>query len=74
MAVFTASAFTLRKKIIVRALYAAGAVSPETAKTLGEAGTQNPDLFPEYTGRLVKQGVLGRTEDGRYWTKEKPWP
>ena len=67
MAVFTSSAFTLRKKLILQALKAAGACSPETALTLKEAGAENPDLFPEYTERLVDMGILGKTEDDKYY-------
>ena len=71
MAVFTSSAFTLRRKIIVDALTAAKAFTRETALTLTEAGVENPDQFREYTERLVDMEVIGRTKDGRYYIAQR---
>ena len=68
MAVFTSAAITLRKKLIIDALRDSGATSPETAKTLAEAGVGKPDLFPEYTEKLVYLGLINETADGKYWT------
>lgn len=62
-----AAAFTMRRKIILTSLLESGARSPETAKTLEEAGVLNPDKFPEFTEKLVILGALGKTEDGRYY-------
>ena len=67
MAVFTSSAFALRRKLIVSALERCGARTPETAKTLAEAGVENPDLFEEYTEKLVLYEVLRKTADGKYY-------
>ena len=67
MAVFTSSAFALRRKLIVDALERSGAGTPETAKTLAEAGVENPDLFEEYTEKLVLYEALCRTPDGKYY-------
>ena len=67
MAVFTSAAMALRKKIIMDALKNSGAVSPETAKTLAEAGVENPDLFPEYTEQMVYYEFIHRTEERKYW-------
>ena len=67
MAVFTSAAIALRKKIIIDALKNTGAINPETAKTLAEAGVENPDLFPEYTEQLIHLEFINKTEDGRYW-------
>lgn len=67
MAVFTSSAFTLRKKLITEALAAAKARTEETAVTLAEAGVENPDGFQEYTEKLVFVGTICRTKDGRYY-------
>ena len=39
-----------------------GATSPETAKTLSEAGVINPNGFKLITERLVKPGKLKRPE------------
>ena len=67
MAVFTSSAFALRKKMILEALKKSGAVTIETAKTLSDAGLENPTQFREYTERLVAMNVIHRTKDGRYY-------
>ena len=67
MAVFTSAAFALRRKLITDALEKAGAKTPATAKTLADAGVENPDLFPEYTEKLVWLGAVRRTRDGRYY-------
>jgi hypothetical protein len=62
-----AAAFTMRRKIILSSLLESGARSPETAKTLEEAGVMNPEKFPEYTEKLVLLDVIRKTEDGRYY-------
>jgi hypothetical protein len=62
-----AAAFTMRRKIILTSLLESGARSPETAKTLEEAGVMNPEKFPEYTEKLVLLDVIRKTEDGRYY-------
>ena len=67
MAVFTSAAFAMRKKLILRALEKSGAKSPETAKTLAEAGVENPELLPEYTEQLVDFEMIHKTADGKYW-------
>lgn len=67
MAVFTSSAMSLRRHLITGALKKSGAVSPETAKSLREAGVENPDHFPEYTEWLAELEIIHRTGDGRYW-------
>ena len=70
MAVFTSSAFAMRRKLITDALREAGAFTPETARTLADAGAENPDLFEEYTRQLTDLGIIHRTEDGRYYLAE----
>ena len=67
MAVFTSAAMALRKKIIMDALKNSGATSPETAKTLAEAGIENPELFPEYTEQLVYYEFIHKAANGKYW-------
>jgi len=57
----------MRRKIILSSLLESGARSPETAKTLEEAGVMNPEKFPEYTEKLVLLDVIRKTEDGRYY-------
>ena len=69
MAVFTSSVFALRKKMILDALVKAGAKTKETAKTLKDAGVENPDSFGEYTEKLVRMGLLGKTKDGRFFVE-----
>jgi len=71
MAVFTSTALALRKKMILTALKACGAFSPETALTLEEAGVENPSGFPGFTEDLVGFDILGKTKDGRYWIQEE---
>lgn len=70
MAVFTSSFIALRKKLILEGLMKNRAFSPETAMTLAEAGVENPDYMPEYTGKLVFYGILGKTKDGKYWIRK----
>ena len=71
MAVFTSAAFALRRKLITDALEKCGAMTPETAKTLAEAGVENPDLFEEYTEKLVWLEVIRKTQDGKYYLKDR---
>ena len=67
MAVFTSSVFALRRKMITEALRNAGAVSPESPRALSDTGLENPDLFAEFTARLVDMDVIRRTPDGRFY-------
>lgn len=57
----------IRRNHIISQLKACGAVSPETAKTLSEAGVIHPNGFKRITERLVKTGVLQRTGDNKYY-------
>lgn len=61
--------FLIRKRYITSKLLKSGAVSPETAKTLAEAGVFNPNTLPYFTYLLVKKNIIGRTEDGKYYLK-----
>ena len=67
MAVFTSSALTLRKKLIIAALREAGATKPASAKALAETNLENPDSFQEYTEQLVDMNVIRKTPDGKYY-------
>lgn len=69
MAVYTSSVFALRKKMILEALAGSGARTEETAKTLQDAGVKNPDIFEEYTEKLVAMGLLKKTKDGRFYVE-----
>ena len=57
----------IRRNLIVQKLQACGAVSPETAKTLAEAGVVNPNGFQRITERLVKTGVIKQAGEGKYY-------
>ena len=57
----------IRRNAIVKQLNTCGAVSEDTAKTLAEAGVINPDGFRRITDRLVKDGTIHRTKDGKYY-------
>lgn len=56
----------IRRNMILKKLHACGAVSPETARTLAEAGVIRPGLFLSVTDRMVRQGLIHRTADGKY--------
>ena len=58
-------AAAIRRRVIVRGFLAAGAVSPETAKTCREAGVL--EGLGMKLGQLVRQGVLVPCEGGRYY-------
>ncbi|MCR5263269.1 MAG: hypothetical protein K6D94_05305 [Clostridiales bacterium] len=57
----------IRRNLIIRKLRACGATSEQTARTLAEAGVLNPDGFRRITERLVDNGTIRRTADGRYY-------
>ena len=58
-------AAAIRRRVIVRGFLAAGAVSPETAKTCREAGVV--EGLGMKLGQLVRRGVLVPCEGGRYY-------
>lgn len=57
----------MRRNIIIKKLKECGANSSETAKTLAEAGVINPNGFSRFTEKLIRQGVIHRTSDGKYY-------
>ena len=57
----------IRKNCITKQLRACGATSPETARTLSEAGVINPNRFKRITERLVRTGEIKRTGENRYY-------
>jgi len=57
----------IRKMRIIKLLTKAKAFSKETAKPLDEIGLVNPYFFPKITEKLVKQGRISKTEDGKYY-------
>ena len=67
MAVFTSPAFALRKKIILEALKKCGVVNEKTAKTLSDAGVENPEQLMGFTEMMIASGAIHRTKDGKYY-------
>ncbi len=61
----------LRRMIIIKRLKRSGAISEETAKTLQEVGILNPTRFPKVTDKLLKDKVLVRTKDNKYYLNKK---
>lgn len=57
----------LRRKRILRKLKQSGAISEQTAKTLGEAGILHPNAFKRITDRLVEEQILVKTKDNQYY-------
>lgn len=57
----------IRRNSIIKKLKECGANSPETAKTLAEAGVFNPNGFSPVTERMVKHGDIHRTAEGKYY-------
>ena len=57
----------IRKNAILKSLKECGATTEKTARTLSEAGVINPNGFMRITELLVRQGVIHRTSDGRYY-------
>lgn len=57
----------IRRNAIIKRLKGCGANSSESAKTLVEAGVINPNGFSHITEKLVEQGVIYRTTDGKYY-------
>ena len=57
----------IRRNVIIKRLKESGACSPETAKTFAEAGVINPNAFSRITEKLIKQGVVHRTANGKYY-------
>ena len=57
----------LRRKMIVKKLRQNGAISEENAKTLEEVGVFNPNAFPKINEKLVKDNVLVKTKNNKYY-------
>ncbi len=57
----------IRKNLIINKLTKCGAFSPETAKTLDQAGVFNPHAFGRITDKLVQKGAIHQTPDGKYY-------
>lgn len=61
------SVLLLRKRIITKKLQQCGAVSEATATSLEEAGVPNPKAFLKVNEKLVKDKVLIKTKDNKYY-------
>ncbi len=57
----------IRKNYIIKKLTESNAFSEETAKTFTEVGIINPNGFNKINERLIKQKVLVKTKDGKYY-------
>ena len=64
---FVPSALVMRRNLIIKKLKAANATDEDTAVTFAEAGVFNPDAFPRITERMIQQGILAKTADGKYF-------
>ena len=57
----------IRKKLIIKKLTECGAFSEETSKSFSEAGIINPNGFKKITEKLIKQNILVKTKDDKYY-------
>ena len=57
----------IRKNLIIKKLTECGAFSEQTAKSFVEAGIINPNGFKRINEILIKQKVLVRTKEGKYY-------
>lgn len=65
--VFFPPILLIRKNHLINRLKQCGATSETTAKTLAEAGIINPNAFSRVTDKMVRDKLLKRTADGRYY-------
>jgi hypothetical protein len=61
----------IRKNLIIKKLTECNAFSEETAKTFIEAGIINPNGFHKINEKLIKQGILVKTNDNKYYLNKK---
>ena len=57
----------IRRNVMIKRLKAIGATSAESAKTLAEAGVIHPNGFKRITDKLVKENIIHKTGDGKYF-------
>lgn len=62
--------YLMRKRHIIYRLGICGAITPETAKSLYEAGVFNPGAFPVFTRHMVKKQIIKQTSDGKYYLNQ----
>ena len=61
----------IRKKLIIKKLAECNAFSEEAAKTFAEAGIINPNGFSKVNEKLIKQEILVKTKDNKYYLNRK---
>ena len=61
----------IRKKLIIKKLTECSAFSEEKAKTFAEARIINPNGFHKVNEKLIKQGILVKTKDNKYYLNKK---
>ena len=61
----------IRKNLIIKKLTECNAFSEKTAKTFIEAGIINPDGFKKVNEKLIKEKILVRTKDGKYYLNKQ---
>lgn len=57
----------IRKAKIIKSLTKEKAFSKETAKYLDEIGLVNPYFFKRITAKLVRDKIICKTKDGKYY-------
>jgi hypothetical protein len=57
----------IRKNHLLNKLRQCGATSETTARTLADAGVLRPHAFARVTEKMVRDQLLQRTADGRYY-------
>ena len=57
----------IRKNLIIKKLTKCNAFSEETAKTFTEAGIINPNGFNKINEKLIKQKILVKTKEDKYY-------
>lgn len=57
----------LRRAMIIKRLERHGAISEESAKTLEEVGILNPNWFPKVTEKLLKDKIITKTGENKYY-------
>lgn len=60
----------IRKKLIIKKLTNCNAFSEDTAKTFAEAGIINPNAFSKINDKLVRDKILFKTQDNKYYLKK----
>lgn len=64
---FATPVLLMRKKQILKKLKESGATTIETAKTFAEAGIFNPNAFSRLNDKLVKDNILRKTKNNKYY-------